>query len=126
MGVKHEAEAASKWEGTYPLPAEAHEAAATYSRLRESARRISDRLEWPAEDFDAEVPALGIDPLPDPAAEDSSYRLVSLIAPVARSRLLQLAAWAGSHHEAFEIEAHLKATAEATAAAAERPRAGFR
>jgi hypothetical protein len=108
--------------------AAAIEAMEAYTRLWEQARKLNERAGWDAEEFDQEVPFAEF--ADAPSVEDHrarAYRLRALNGPRAVFLLRQLAAWAAGYVEVFEIEARLKADAQAKAeaAASRRGPAGF-
>lgn len=117
-------------------PDEAHEITIAYERLREQARDLNARA-WPEDQsFDRNMPPLtsttSLNRLP--RGMSSSQPLVDAVASGQRASILagQLAAWAEGHQEAFELEARLKAEAEAKvkvvaaeAAEAAKPAVGF-
>jgi len=123
--------------GSYPTEADAIELIAAYVRLRDEASKIHERAGWGIpEEFAADLPPLdgfaptGIAPRyllqPDPTPALINQTIERGVQ--ARFRLLQLAAWAEGHQEAFEIEEQMRANAVAKVAAAERaprPPVGF-
>jgi hypothetical protein len=125
--------------GDPPMPAAAEEAAAAYHRLRSEARVLVERAQWSTDDFDAELPegdfqvqtgtTVVFDEERFGRYEDKSltFRLVSVIGPRARFLLRQLEAWAAGYQEVFEIDARLKAEAQAKVAtqSTKRGPAGF-
>jgi hypothetical protein len=104
------------------------EAMRAYGRLREQARQLNERAGWDSDEFDQEVPVGDFEeapPVEDPRAR--SYRVRAVNGARATFLLRQLAAWAAGYVEVFEIEARLKAEADAKvqAAASKRGPAGF-
>jgi hypothetical protein len=129
LRIKHMAtEAGREPERGYAPPSASYEMAAAYIRLREEARLLNERAGWSAEEFDRDVPEpdFGDLPRPDDESDRASYELVSVAGPRARLLLRLLAAWAAGHAVAFEIEARLKADAEARRGEGGPRQTGFR
>lgn len=108
-------------EGRQITPDLGDEMASAYERLRQDARDLFKRAGWGDDAaFDREVPPItvtrAIVPLPLGMAGHASGRDAIARGERAQFLLSQLAAWADSHRDAFEVEARLKAEAEAKAA----------
>jgi hypothetical protein len=94
------------------------ELAAAYERLRQEARSLHERAGWgDGNSFDRELPPLHPD--------------IATTSPMSAGRralvlLGQLAAWAEGYQEVFEIEAGLRAQAEAKIKTASKQPTGFR
>lgn len=94
-----------------------------FERIRQDAKALATRAGWNDDDsFEQEVPPLVPGRVPTthrvaaPFGGPEAYQLVAS-GRRAKVRLGQLAAWAQGHQETFEIEARLKANAEAKLAA---------